>query len=157
MNWLLKIFSVPILGKIKELFLAVFGSKQERDLHIHNEQAALQDAYQNEFTHGSPDRSLFDILVDAVNRLVRPFFAYATFYLIFLSPRIDPAYHKIVMVALEATPKSAWAIFVTIITFYFGSRTIEKTSFLKSFTNKTFKKNTDPKSNKTLESIQGDG
>jgi hypothetical protein len=109
------------IGGLAKIFV---GDKSEREAAIAEEVKAVQEAYAAEMT--SPERtSPFGQFVDGVNRLVRPSFTYGTVAL-FVWAAKDPVEFTASMVALAAVPEMLWWILLTIVSFWFGGRLLEK-------------------------------
>lgn len=100
-----------------------FGSKLQRDQADANYNAATQSQYAAEYAVRY-QRTWWDSLVDGVNRLVRPLFAYSVIGL-FVYCMVDPAAFGVRMNNLALVPEAMWVILGTIIAFYFGTRHLE--------------------------------
>ncbi len=72
-----------------------------------------------EFMH--PRRGLFDRLVDAMNRLPRPFLALGTIWL-FVVAMQDPEMFIEGMEGIALVPEPLWWLMGAIVSFYFGAR-----------------------------------
>lgn len=66
-------------------------------------------------------RSLFDSIMDAVNRLPRPVLALGTIGL-FLMAMIDPLWFAERMQGLALVPEPLWWLMGAVVSFYFGAR-----------------------------------
>lgn len=109
-------------GAVRSVGGMIFGDREARDRHSHDEIMSVQAGYQAEFL--APEkRSWFGQFVDGMNRLVRPFFTYGTVG-IFIWCVVDPAAFSVAMLALKLIPDNLWYIMGAIITFWFGSRTL---------------------------------
>jgi hypothetical protein len=135
-KWIANIFTGGVLDKllpggVTGLIKIIWGDKSaqdqfksEQDAALSQEQIAIQQSYEAEFS--APEKQFwFDRFVDGANRLVRPFFTYGIIAL-FVYSVIDPHEFSINMLALSAVPEMLWYIFLTIIAFWFGSRIIER-------------------------------
>ncbi len=109
---------LPLLGGIGSLWKTVFGSKADKDKYDADASAAVHAQFANEFGHS---RNWFDSLIDGLNRLPRPIFAFGTIYLFVLCWR-DPEEFVAGAVNLELMPQEAWWILGTIVVFFFGGR-----------------------------------
>lgn len=72
-----------------------------------------------EFMH--PRRGVFDRLVDALNRLPRPFLALGTIWLFVLAMQ-DPEVFMRGMEGIALVPEPLWWLMGAIVSFYFGAR-----------------------------------
>ena len=106
---------IPLVG---DIIKTVFGSKQERDKQDADANAATHTQFAAEFGH---TKNWFDSMVDGLNRLPRPVFAFGTIYL-FVLCWIDPVAFAKGAVNLELMPQEAWWILGTIVVFFFGGR-----------------------------------
>jgi len=106
---------IPLIGDVVK---TVFGSKLERDKHDADAKASTSTQFAAEFGHG---RNWFDSLIDGLNRLPRPVFAFGTIYLFVLCWN-DPEAFVAGAVNLELMPQEAWWILGTIVVFFFGGR-----------------------------------
>lgn len=106
---------IPFIGDMVKTF---FGSKEKRDKYEANRNTSIHEQFANEFGNSN---NWFDSLIDGVNRLPRPVFAFGTIYLFFLCWS-EP--DKFVEGAknLELMPDQAWWILGTIVVFFFGGR-----------------------------------
>lgn len=66
-------------------------------------------------------RSLFDTVIDAINRLPRPMLALGTIGL-FVSAMTDPAWFGARMQGLALVPEALWWLMGAVVSFYFGAR-----------------------------------
>ncbi|MCK5605481.1 hypothetical protein KAR91_26550 [Candidatus Pacearchaeota archaeon] len=106
---------IPVIGEVVK---TIFGSKLERDRFDADAKAATSSQFAAEFGHG---RNWFDSLVDGLNRLPRPVFAFGTIYL-FVLCWTSPEKFVAGAVNLELMPQEAWWILGTIVVFFFGGR-----------------------------------
>lgn len=114
----------PIIQGASGLVGKIFGNKEAKDQQIHNEQTSVQEGYQAEYI--APEKtSWFGQFVDGSNRLVRPFFTFGTISL-FIWCVHDPVSFTTAMIALQAMPENLWYIMLAIVTFWFGSRVVDK-------------------------------
>lgn len=109
---------LPLLGGIGSLWKTVFGSTSERDKYDAQARSDVHSQFAAEFGHG---RNWFDSLVDGLNRLPRPIFAFGTIYLFYLCWS-DPVTFVRGASNLELMPQEAWWILGTIVVFFFGGR-----------------------------------
>ncbi len=112
MSWLA---GIPLVNK---LVGTIFGSKEKRDQYDAEGKAASSSQFAAEFGHG---RNWFDSLIDGLNRLPRPIFAFGTIYLFVLCWN-DPEKFVAGAVNLELMPQEMWWILGTIVVFFFGGR-----------------------------------
>jgi hypothetical protein len=80
--------------------------------------SAALDQHGAEFRHS---RSLFDTLMDAVNRLPRPTLAFGTIGL-FVSAMVNPLWFAERMQGLALVPEPLWWLMGAVVSFYFGAR-----------------------------------
>lgn len=110
---------IPLIGDvIKGISNTFFGSKLERDKYDAQAKSNASSQFSAEFGHG---KTWFDSLVDGLNRLPRPIFAFSTIYLFYLC-WTDPAAFVAGAKNLELMPQEAWWILGTIVVFFFGGR-----------------------------------
>ena len=109
---------LALLGGVGSLWGTVFGSKAQRDRHDADAKAAASSQFAAEFGHS---RNWFDSLIDGLNRLPRPVFAFGTIYL-FIMCWNDPEAFVAGAVNLELMPQEMWWILGTIVVFFFGGR-----------------------------------
>lgn len=83
----------------------------------------LQRAVLEEFAHefGHPRRTVFDAIVDGMNRLPRPLLALGTVVLA-ISAMVDPVWFAARMQGVALVPEPLWWLMGAIISFYFGAR-----------------------------------
>ena len=106
---------IPLVG---DIIKTIFGSKLQRDRFDADAKAAASSQFAAEFGH---NRNWFDSLIDGLNRLPRPVFAFGTIYLFALC-WVDPKAFSIGAVNLRLMPQEAWWILGTIVVFFFGGR-----------------------------------
>ncbi len=82
------------------------------------EQALAQ--YAAEFA-SQPRASLFDRMIDGLNRLPRPLLAFGTIGL-FVTAMVDPIWFASRMQGIALVPEPLWWLMGAIVSFYFGSR-----------------------------------
>lgn len=127
----------PIIGAltglvphVKEVLEAVIGNKKESNAATAAENTAIYEAYGKEWSYAAVNRNKWDSLWDGLNRMPRPLLGLGTF-LVFAIAFIDPDHAGRSFAALAKLPSEAWALLVLVVTFYFGSRYLEKGSALK--------------------------
>ena len=86
-------------------------------------EAAQQAAALAQFAHefAQPRRGWFDRLLDALNRLPRPFLALGTLGL-FVAAMVDPVWFSSRMQGIALVPEPLWWLMGAIVSFYFGAR-----------------------------------
>ena len=119
-----KLLGGGVVGQVTELVQGFTGSQKDRDKQAHDEHAELMRAYANELAP-KVSRNIIDSIVDALNRIVRPAFTFGTIY-VFYYCISDPAGFSLAMQALALMPEYGWALFGTIIAFWFGGRFLNK-------------------------------
>jgi len=109
------IYGIPLIGDVLKI---IFGSKQERDQIDAVAFQSIQSQFANEFGHS---RNWFDSLIDGLNRLPRPMFAFGTIYIFWLCIEYPIKFQNSAL-ALQSMPTEGWWILGTIIVFFFGGR-----------------------------------
>ena len=114
-NWLTKRFFVKGWKKF-------FGTEPEssEDVLIDTIPAEIERIY-----GVTTNRNIWDRFVDSLNRLPRPLFTFGLFYL-FVLGFINPERLHEYFIVLSQAPDMFWAVGLTIIGFWFGSKIIEK-------------------------------
>jgi len=112
-----KLFS-PAVAAVNGVVKTVFGDKSARDKFDADARAGASSQFAAEFGHG---KNWFDSLIDGLNRLPRPVFAFGTIYL-FVLCWTNPEAFVAGAVNLELMPQEAWWILGTIVVFFFGGR-----------------------------------
>lgn len=92
---------------------------EAQDARATSVQVAAMEQMAAEFH--TPQRGLFDRLMDALNRLPRPFMALGTLGL-FLSAMIDPVWFAQRMQGISLVPEPLWWLLGVVVSFYFGAR-----------------------------------
>lgn len=87
--------------------------------HQHAEHVAALTQYQSEF--GQSNRTRFDAVVDAINRIPRPAMAFATMGL-FGFAMWQPVAFAARMQGLALIPEQLWWLMGAVVGFYFGAR-----------------------------------
>lgn len=125
MSWLTALFS---FFRPARAMVEVFKPNAEADAkRKHAEHMALSEqdlASLAQFASEFRDRrnqTLWDSLVDGLNRLPRPLITLGILGLFILAP-VDPLRFVEIATAYEAVPEGLWALFSIIIAFYFGGR-----------------------------------
>jgi len=72
-----------------------------------------------------PRRSLFDRVIDGLNRLPRPLLAFGTLGL-FISAMVNPIWFASRMQGIALVPEPLWWLMGAIVSFYFGARSQAK-------------------------------
>lgn len=106
-------------GSVKEtveVFRENAEARAERSLQL--TQGALEQ-FADEFRSSGP--SVFDRVIDGVNRLPRPALAFGTIGL-FVSAMVDPAWFAERMHGMSLVPEPLWWLLGAIVSFYFGAR-----------------------------------
>jgi len=107
------------------------GDKTQQEANRHSEvmqyskeQEQVLANYAAEFLQPEK-KKLINQIVDALNRLVRPMFTYGIVGL-FVFACVDPEKFAIVVQSLAIIPEMMWYVMMTIISFWFGGRLLEK-------------------------------
>jgi len=106
---------IPFIGDMIKSF---FGSKEKRDKYDADRNTSIHSQFAREFGNSN---NWFDSLIDGLNRLPRPVFAFGTIYL-FVLCWLDPETFVNGARNLELMPDQAWWILGTIVVFFFGGR-----------------------------------
>ena len=122
------------MGLIDGVMGAVFGGGRNAIVETveafreNAEKGAARDAgraadaleqFASEFTQ--PRQSVFDIVIDGLNRIPRPAMAFGTLAL-FGSAMVDPVWFATRMAGLALVPEPLWWLLGAIVSFYFGAR-----------------------------------
>ena len=119
-----KLLGGDVIGGVTNLVQGFTGDKKAREEGQHQETMGLMQAYANELLP-RPDRTLWDSLVDGINRLVRPAFTVGVLF-VFVYCFVDPAGFSVAMQALTLMPDYGWALLATVVAFWFGGRFLSK-------------------------------
>ena len=111
---------IGVFGSVNNLVKTVFGSKAARDASDGLIDKAVQEQFKSEFD--SSGNTLFDSLINALNRLPRIGFVAYVFWLIGYLPYNNIDLFLEIMVAYQAVPENLWGVLAVIIVFYFGGR-----------------------------------
>ena len=122
------------MGLIERIFSAVFGDGRNvivetAEVFRENAEAAGQrgaDVKQQAMRQfaaefATPQRGIFDRLVDALNRLPRPLLAFGTLGL-FVTAMVNPIWFASRMQGIALVPEPLWWLMGAIVSFYFGAR-----------------------------------
>tara|TARA_R110002072_G_scaffold273239_3_gene433950 strand:- start:2073 stop:2579 length:507 start_codon:yes stop_codon:yes gene_type:complete len=109
-----------LLKGVEGIAKTFFGSKEQRDTAAHQEQMTVMQAFAAEF-NPRDNRTWWDSFVDGLNRLPRPCMTFGVVGL-FVYAVMDPIGFNRSMVALQSVPEYLWALFGTIIVFWFGGK-----------------------------------
>ena len=114
---------------IKGVAEVFFGNKKERDAQSaaneHDEQIEIHREHAAGYSYAAPTRNWFDSLIDGINRLPRPIFAFLAIWLIVWACW-SPAAFIVSMKALNQVPEWVSTFVTIVLIFFFGSRTIAK-------------------------------
>lgn len=109
---------LALIGGVGSLWKTIFGDKAARDKHDADLSGAVHSQFASEFGHS---KNWFDSLIDGLNRLPRPIFAFGTIYL-FIMCWNNPVQFVAGAKNLELMPQEMWWILGTIVVFFFGGR-----------------------------------
>lgn len=112
--------AVSALGEAAQGVAEVFvpSATKKMEYSAEAQMAALRQLGE-EYQH--PALSWFDLMVNGLNRLPRPFLAFGTIGL-FVYAMVDPQAFAVRMVGLNAVPEPLWWLLGAIVAFYFGAR-----------------------------------
>lgn len=120
MGALISLLGGGLLKSALGFVTAIFGDRAARDRGDAGAQAAAMEQFAAEFQYRGP-RSIFDILIDALNRLPRPFMTFGVIALFVWAVR-DPHEFSVAMLALQVVPEQLWWLMGVVTIFWFGSR-----------------------------------
>lgn len=123
---LANILGGSMLSGIGSIIGKIWGNREKVQDAVGEEQAQASANYQSEFQMRG-QRFWFDSLIDGLNRLPRPFIAFAVLGVMIYAP-IDPLHFTIIMQAYSIVPEWLTYIFAQIILLYFGGRMLDKWS-----------------------------
>lgn len=110
--------ALPVVGGIIK---SIFGDKAAREAADAANDAAAQSEFGAEFGLGN-NRTWWDSLVNGINRIPRPFTAFAILYAVFVWPAWDMDSFIAYTQAISVVPEGFWYVAVIVISFYFGGR-----------------------------------
>ncbi len=114
--------TIPLVG---DLVKVVFGSREQRDSQMHNEQMQVYQQFGKEF-RAIEGRTWWDSLWDGINRTPRPVITYGIIYLFYLCIEETEKFER-AMVALKThMPYEGWVTIWMVIGFWFGTKAVEK-------------------------------
>lgn len=113
------------IGKAVKSVASVFTPNKEAQAQRDSEARASSMAQFAAEFNVHANRTWFDSLVDGLNRLVRPV-TVAHIYAFFWIAILNQDLMLKTMQSLVLVPEMMWAIMLTVVGFYFGSRHIEK-------------------------------
>lgn len=115
---------------VKEIVGMFAGNRAAREDRAADENALMREAFGKEWSYIAANRNWFDSLIDGLNRLPRPIFAFGTIY-IFSYCIYDPVGFGDAMLKLQMMPEMGWYLIFLVVSFFFGARTMEKSAGLK--------------------------
>lgn len=120
-----------VMRQILDLIFGSSGSELRAFSEVFRENAEQRGQRQNDLQQAAlaqfgreflrPNRSLFDRLIDGVNRLPRPGMALGTLGL-FVAAMVDPIWFAARMQGIALVPEPLWWLLGVIVSFYFGAR-----------------------------------
>ncbi|WP_425090486.1 holin family protein [Tropicimonas sp. S265A] len=106
-------------GSVKET-VEIFRENAEASAERHHQLTqGAREQFGKEFQHSGP--SLFDRVMDGLNRLPRPALAFGTLGL-FVAAMVDPIWFAERMGGMALVPEPLWWLLGAIVSFYFGAR-----------------------------------
>jgi len=107
--------TVKAVGDTAKIFV---GDKSARDDH---DAENYKIAHDSDRTHYGEGRTLWDSLIDGINRIPRPLGFFSICYYISLS-WLDPLQFSIINIGLSSIPDAMWIVIGTVLTFYYAGR-----------------------------------
>jgi len=108
----------------ERIIKTLFGNKEKREQATHDEQMAVLNQFAAEFQNRN-NRTWWDSFIDGLNRLPRPFITFGVIGMFVWAVK-DPDGFALSMIALEAVPDMLWTLFLTVVSFWFGTKILEK-------------------------------
>ncbi len=158
------------MGLIERIFGMVFGTGRNaiaETVEVFRENAeagaerssqmqmAALSQFAAEFVH--PQKSLFDRIMDGLNRIPRPAMALGTLGL-FVSAMVDPIWFSSRMQGIALVPEPLWWLLGAIVSFYFGARhQLKGQEFQRSMAATLAQVPKVVENTRTLQALQGDG
>ncbi|SDX98608.1 holin family protein [Citreimonas salinaria] len=105
-----------VVKETAEVFRVNAENEAGRELSL---QGQVLEQFGKEFRLA--DRSRFDEVIDALNRVPRPAMALGTLAL-FVSAMVDPVWFAARMAGIALVPEPLWWLLAAIVSFYFGAR-----------------------------------
>lgn len=133
MKWLINLLGGNIFGGIDTIIKSIFGSKYERERYAAQAEMAGQEQFAAEFQYRGK-RFWFDVLVDGINRIMRPSGWFTFLGLIWLA-MFNPSKAIEIFNTLTIIPEMVWIIFLTMLAFLFPSRLLEKLPIMTAMKN----------------------
>ncbi len=117
--------AVDVLPKVKDVAEVFVGNRRAREDNQHEENTSIFGAYSSEWSYQANNRSGWDAFWDGVNRMPRPL---CVLIIVGLFPwcAYDPESFERSMRALGVMPEMMWWLIMTILGFYFGAKSYEK-------------------------------
>lgn len=119
------------MGLIERFMDFVFGAGVKDTVEIFRENAEARAVRHHQLTEGALNQfggefqyaglSLFDRVINGLNRLPRPALAFGTLGL-FILAMVDPVWFAERMAGLALVPEPMWWLLGAIVSFYFGAR-----------------------------------
>lgn len=117
------LFSSTGISAIGGIVKSIWGNKEAREVAAHHQEMKVQESYAAEFL--APEKKhWFNMLIDGINRLVRPIMTYGIIAM-FIWAAVDPAAFYLFIKNIQIVPELMWWVFLAIITFWFGGRLFE--------------------------------
>jgi len=126
MTWLGTLLGQGLLREVGGLARILIGDREARDAAIAQEQHSASAELAAEFSRPAGN-TVWHGFVDGLNRLPRPFVAFAVIGLLIYAP-LDPIGFTLVMQAYAVVPEWLALLFAQIILLYFGGRMLDKWS-----------------------------
>jgi hypothetical protein len=114
-----------IISGVGRLWGSIFGSKETTEKDMSKEVTTAQQIAVAEAMGAARRTDFFTAFVDGLNRLIRPTFSYGVIAY-FVWATVDPVGFSVSMQALALIPNFMYGIFLSIVSFWFGGRILEK-------------------------------
>ena len=118
-----------ILGGVAEVARVVKGDRAARDRQAHDEFSGALAQFRAEF--GGPRLTWWDSLIDGLNRLPRPAFAFGVIGGLGFAAS-DPVGFTAIMTAMAVIPDQLWILVGLVVSFFFGARQLGDLSRMRA-------------------------
>ena len=123
-NWVKNLFVGNLVKGVDDIVKTVAGSRLQRDISDAAHQSQFLDRVAEEVRQRARHRTWWDILIDGVNRLVRPLYTYGVLAMM-LTAFLNPGFYLRGIETLAVTPQPIWYLIGIIIGFWFTGKFID--------------------------------